>query len=239
MNKIITISILFITLNSFAQKTGIFLDKRDGIEYSTVRIGGQTWMAENLNAGTFRNGDPIPEAKTKKECIEAAKKKQPAWCYYDNNSGNGSVHGKLYNYYAIIDPRELVPEGWLLPSDLEWEKLLKKLGGEKINNFENISTKLKAENKWGTKKTSNESGFSALPSGMRMGYEKCGKKVKGNFVNFGTDTYYWSSSFTNHSRGCYLHLFIGFNDIYNGDYIYTSFPLEAGNGLSVRCYKND
>ena len=233
MNKIITISILFITLNSFAQKTGIFLDKRDGIEYSTVRIGEQTWMAENLNAGTFRNGDPIPEAKTKKEWIEAAKKKQPAWCYYDNNSGNGSVHGKLYNYYAISDPRGLAPQGWHVPSDEEWEVLLQTLGGEKANNFENISLKLKSKDKWGSTKATNESGFSALPSGRRNGNNG------GQFVGLGTHAYFWSSSFTNHLRGCFLHLFIGFDDIYKTDYIYTSFALDSGCGLSLRCLMNN
>ena len=60
----------------------------EGQTYKTVKIGNQTWMAENLNVSTFRNGDPIPQAKTNKEWELAGKNKQPAWCYYDNDPKN-------------------------------------------------------------------------------------------------------------------------------------------------------
>ena len=56
---------------SFSQSTGTITDSSDGKVYKTVVIGSQTWMSENLNVSTFRNGDPIPEAKTNEEWKKA------------------------------------------------------------------------------------------------------------------------------------------------------------------------
>jgi uncharacterized protein (TIGR02145 family) len=64
----------------------------------SIKIGNQTWMLKNLDVDTFRNGDAIPEVKTEEEWIRAGKKKQPSWCYYDNDPTNGEKHGKLYNW---------------------------------------------------------------------------------------------------------------------------------------------
>jgi uncharacterized protein (TIGR02145 family) len=68
-------------------------------------------MAENLDGYRFRNGDPIPEARTKEEWSKAS----PAWCYYENDPENGTKYEKLYNWYALVDPRGLAPEGWHVP----------------------------------------------------------------------------------------------------------------------------
>src|SRR3989338_8108735 len=84
-----------------------------------VQIGGQTWMAENLNVESFRNGDPIPEVKSAEEWEKVGKRKKPAWCYYDYTSANGTKYGKLYNWYAVNDPRGLAPDGWHIPDSLE------------------------------------------------------------------------------------------------------------------------
>jgi len=63
--------------SSFAQQYGSFKDTRDGRAYKTVKIGEQVWMAENINTDRFRNGDIIPEAKTKEEWIKAGENRQP------------------------------------------------------------------------------------------------------------------------------------------------------------------
>jgi uncharacterized protein (TIGR02145 family) len=110
--------------NIFAQQYGSFKDSRDGKVYKTVKIGDQIWMAENLNAERFRNGDIIPEAKTNEVWENACKNKQPAWCYYENNPNNEERFGKLYNWYAIIDSRGLSPEGWHLGSEKEKNELI-------------------------------------------------------------------------------------------------------------------
>jgi uncharacterized protein (TIGR02145 family) len=137
--------------------------------YEEVQIGKQIWMSKNLDATHFRNGDEIPEAKTNKAWKEASKNKQPAWCYYNNAVKNGNLYGKLYNWYAVIDPRGLAPLGWHVPSDDEWTTLTDHLGGEK-----NAGKKLKSASGWLDKgHGSNESGFSGLPGGSRQGYGHC------------------------------------------------------------------
>lgn len=108
----------------------------DGVQPSqTVTIGTQVWMTKNLDVSTFRNGDPIPEAKTKEEWKKAGENKQPAWCYYDNNSANGAQYGKLYNWYAVNDSRGLAPVGYHIPSDAEWTILVDFLGDEAGNKM--------------------------------------------------------------------------------------------------------
>jgi uncharacterized protein (TIGR02145 family) len=105
---LILIQTLYINLLCFGQ-TNTLTDSRDGKVYKTVVIGNQTWMAKNLNVSTFRNGDLIPEAKTLSDWHYAKLNKQPAWCYYDNDPGNGEIYGKLYNWYAVNDSRGLAP----------------------------------------------------------------------------------------------------------------------------------
>jgi uncharacterized protein (TIGR02145 family) len=86
------------------------------------------WMEQNLNVDHFRNGDLIPEAKSNEEWINADNEEKPAWCYKDNNPSDGEKNGKLYNWYAVSDPRGLAPKGWHIPSDKECKM------DKKINN---------------------------------------------------------------------------------------------------------
>ena len=95
----------------------------------TVTIGSQIWATKNLSVTTFRNGDNIPEAKTSEEWKKAGKEKKAAWCYYNNDPANGEKYGKLYNWYAVSDPRGIAPEGYHVPGSLEWERLISGLGG--------------------------------------------------------------------------------------------------------------
>lgn len=91
--------------------------------FKSAKIGDQIWMTENLNVDKFKNGELIPEAKTNEEWVKAGNEKQPAWCYYENNSENGKKYGKLYNWYAVYDYRGLAPKGWHIPKKEEFEKL--------------------------------------------------------------------------------------------------------------------
>ena len=68
-----------------------------------TQMGSQTWMTQNLDVTTYRNGDIIPEVK---DSAAWAKLKTGAWCYYNNDPTNGEVYGKLYNWYAVNDPRD-------------------------------------------------------------------------------------------------------------------------------------
>ena len=99
------------------------VDPRFTTNLKSVVIGTQTWTTENLNVSTFRNGDPIPEAKTKEEWKKADGKRVPAWCNYNFEAKNGEKYGKLYNWYAVNDPRGLAPFGFHVSSANEWGDL--------------------------------------------------------------------------------------------------------------------
>ncbi len=112
-----------------------------------IVAGNQRWMKKNLDVAQFRNGDPIFEAKSVEEWQKAALNKTPAWCYVENKPGKG----KLYNWFAVADPRGLAPKGWHIPSDQEWRQLVNFFGGSK-----KAAQELK-----------KESGFDARLSGFR------------------------------------------------------------------------
>jgi uncharacterized protein (TIGR02145 family) len=179
-----------------------------------VTIGDQLWM----NVNKFRNGDVIPEVKTAEEWKKAGDNKQPAWCYYDNNPVNGEKYGKLYNWYAVNDPRGLAPKGYHIPSDAEWTKLSDYLGGEDAAGIKMKSTSGWNRNGNGT----NSSGFSGLPGGFR--------DDNGTFNYIGEDGGWWSST-ANYSNAWYRYL------NYDFGYVGSSSYNEA-RGLSVRCLRD-
>ena len=186
-----------------------------------VEIGSQVWMAENLNVNHFRNGDPIPQAKTAEEWENAGENGQPAWCYYENDPANGAKYGKLYNWYAVNDPRGLAPEGWRIPSHTEWMELEDFLG-------ENAGPKLKSASGWEDNGNgTNESGFSGLPGGIRSN--------GGIFRNMGRFGYWWSSTDTVHQHphtSAWLRSLFYYNGLVNR--LYSS----RAAGFSVRCLKD-
>jgi uncharacterized protein (TIGR02145 family) len=161
-----------------------FEDSRDSQVYKMIQIGDQLWMAENLNADKFRNGDAIPHAKTDEEWKLAGEKGQPAWCYYNNDPAKGKIYGKLYNWHAINDQRGLAPEGWQISSDEDWEKLIKLLGGKEVagGKLKEVGTKY-----WRSPnlEATNTSGFSALPGGCRS--------ADGSFM-YSRTGHWWSPS---------------------------------------------
>jgi uncharacterized protein (TIGR02145 family) len=186
---------------------------------NSVTIGSQEWQAENLNVDRFRNGDPIPEVRTKEEWEIAGKRGEPAWCYYDNDPENGKIYGKLYNWYAVNDSRGLAPEGWHIPTDGEWTILTDYLGGDEV-----AGGKLKSNSYWNAPNTgaTNESGFSALPGGFR--------NSDGSFYGFRSNAIGWSA--TEHLNGAWFRNLVNFDgNVYGGD-------TDKGSGFSVRCLRD-
>lgn len=184
-----------------------------------VNIGSQVWIAKNLNIGHFRNGDPIPEIRDAAEWVAAGKNGKAAWCYYDNNASNGLKYGRLYNWYAVSDPRGLCPEGWHIPSDAEWSESEILLGGKEAG------MRIKAANGWSEGGNgTNDSGFSGLPAGGRCDFG-------GNFSLIGDFATWWSSNELNK------------NAAYSCDAVYFNGHLSRdefskGIGYSVRCIKD-
>lgn len=180
-------------------------------EKSEVIIGAQVWMTKNLEVTTFRNGDPIPQAASDEAWELAGKNKQPAWCY------NGEHYGKLYNWYAVNDPRGLAPEGWHIPTDQEWEALVKALG-------ENPGKKMKSTWGWHDKGNgTNSSGFSGLPGVVRYS--------DGSFGTFGFSGNWWSSTESRPNDAWERNL--GYND----GSVWRSNKFKEF-GLSVRCLRD-
>jgi uncharacterized protein (TIGR02145 family) len=184
-----------------------------------VKIGNQIWSDTNLDVEKFNNGDIIPEAKTNEEWNLASKNKTSAWCYYDNDRNNGLKYGKLYNWYAITDPRGIAPKGWHIPKEEEWIKLSSYLGGDSI-----AGDKMKSTSGWDVSgEGNNESEFNGLPGGFRFDY--------GDFANITGLGNFWSTTESPISNVEVLILDYGTST--------TSFtPFGKGFGMSVRCIKD-
>ena len=200
-----------------------FMTEKEAVVFSgSVSIGSQVWQTKNLNVDRFRNGDPIPEARTKEEWGAAEKRGQPAWCYYENNASNGSIYGKLYNWYAATDSRGICPAGWHVPSDKEWTVLTNYLGGEDV-----AGSKMKATGTayWQTSNigVTNESGFSALPGGYRI--------YDGSFKGIRNYAFFWSAT----ENGNY---FAWYRILTNDTGKVTRYNFDNSFVASVRCLRD-
>jgi uncharacterized protein (TIGR02145 family) len=214
---------LFLT-KLLSQQSKIILPEEKKIivpdtQFKTVKIGNQHWMKHNLNVDHFRNGDPIPHAKTDKEWGKAGENKQPAWCYYDNDSENGKKYGKLYNWFAVNDPRGLAPQGYHIPTDEEWEELVSYVGGKDVAGI-----KLKSQSRWKDNGNgTDEFGFTALPGGSRY--------FNGYFYDVGYNGCWWSATENNTSNAWYRYM------NYDYSYFYRNY-LNKELGFSVRCLRD-
>ncbi len=194
----------------------------DGNVYSTVKIGDQWWMKENLKVTRFNNGDSI----SYKSDLEEWEQYSQGYCAYNNDINNVDIYGYLYNWYAVDDPRGLAPLGWHVPSNGEWTVLGNFLGGNSV-----AGGKLKEEGAehWFSPNTgaTNESGFTALPGG---GVDYSVTTGKFSFQGRGATANFWSSSPT--SSSAYFR-FLG----YDHHVVGTGYVFKR-EGMSVRCVKD-
>jgi len=186
-----------------------------------VQIGTQIWMTKNLNVSRYRNGDPIPQVT---DPTQWASLTTGAWCYYNNDPTNGPIYGKLYNWFAINDPRGLAPTGSHVPTDAEWTTLTTFLGGEAVagGKIKSIGTTL-----WLSPNTGaiNSSGFTGLPGGDRNALSTAG------FENLSTLGNWWSST-EGISTGAWDVQTVWFGSIAR------RVQYVKNVGLSVRCIKD-
>jgi len=161
----------------------------DGNVYKTVKIGTQSWMVENLKTTKYRNGNSIPNVT---EGSQWSNLTTGAYCDYNNTVSNSIAYGRLYNWNAVSDSRNIAPTGWHVATDYEWTTLTTYLGGEGV-----AGGKLKESGTthWSSPNTSatNESGFSALPGGYRYN--------SGDFNLLGSYGMWWSSTQNSTSGG--------------------------------------
>jgi uncharacterized protein (TIGR02145 family) len=189
--------------------------------YAEVTISGKTWMLNNLDVTTYRNGDVIPEIKNLADWNAAT---TGAWCYYNfvKNDGNGTaVWGKLYNKFAVDDPRGLAPVGWHIPTKLEWLETITAAGPSGAG-------KLKVTTSWKTPIASTNSlGFSAYPAGGI---------IRGQFEpsKIMTESYFWTKA----PAGSDDRFYIYFNAESNDIGVYPDVLPGGLHGFSVRCRKD-
>jgi uncharacterized protein (TIGR02145 family) len=151
----------------------------------SVTVCNQVWMLKNLDVSKYRNGDNIPQAATDQEWKDAGSNRAGAWCYYANDPLNGESYGKLYNWFAVHDPRGLAPSGWHIPADGEWTTLYDCVDGASV-----AGGKLKETGTlhWESPNAgaTNSSGFTALSGGLR--------NFDGVFYYVGKFGVWWSAS---------------------------------------------
>ncbi|NDD67776.1 hypothetical protein EBZ35_09055, partial [bacterium] len=206
----------------------------DGNIYNTVQIGAQCWTQSNLKVSKYRNGDTIPTGLGN---IDWGNTTSGAYAIYNNDPVNDGLYGKLYNWYAVNDSRGLCPTGWHVPSDGEWNVLVKFLDPSADTICGNCISSGIAGGKMKSTATqptpggwiapnsdaTNSSGFTGLPGGSR--------DSGGGFANLGPDGGWWSSSVA----GSGFAWSRGLGYYYAGA---TRYYFHHRFGFSVRCVKD-
>lgn len=165
----------------------------EGNIYSTIYVGAQRWMAENLRTSRYSNGDPISFAPG---AVQWGASGSGSWCYYEGDAGYNVFHGKLYNWYVVQDPRNVCPNGWHVPSDADWKEL-ELVIGIPMPNLNSTGSRGAEANAGGQLKSlimwdnpnigaTDSLGFAALPGGSRF--------TTGLFDQGGAKGYWWTSS---------------------------------------------
>jgi uncharacterized protein (TIGR02145 family) len=210
---------------------------QNNITYATILLSnGQEWMAENLRSTTYANGDPIPNVTDNTAWTQLT---TGAWAHFNNDSQYETPYGKLYNWYAVADPRNVCPAGWHVPTEEEWQQMELTLGipaselqdGPSAGRgaTENVGGKMKSS---GTQHWSppnldatNQSGLSFLPAASRS--------TSGGFSStLGSQNRIWSATETSTNTAIYRSLANNVNGVGR------SSGLNKVGGNSVRCMKD-
>ena len=196
----------------------------DGNVYSTVEIGSQCWMQDNLATETYGDGSAIPTGLSNSAWSSTT---SGAFAVYGDNPANKATYGLLYNWYAVADARGLCPTGWHVPTDAEWTQLTDHLGDTSVagGQMKTTGTLGAGTGLWQAPNTAatNSSGFSGLPGGFRL--------FNGFFFDQGFLGYWWSSSESSTNIAWYRILGYNRGSAYR-DYV------NKRNGFSVRCLRD-
>lgn len=182
MNKVlkiiyfIPILLLMLAISSCSDENDESFVTEDG--YTAIKIGQQIWMQTNLDLATFRNGDSIPMVLDSTGWQQFGITERPASCYADADTAYLKIYGRLYNMYAILDPRGLAPEGWRIPTEQDWNELSNFLGGDRLSG-----NKLKDPASWSDAEPGTS--FKAIPGG--------GRDEVGKFREVGIISTWWSA----------------------------------------------
>jgi uncharacterized protein (TIGR02145 family) len=200
----------------------------DGNTYNTVQIGTQCWTKENLRVTKYRDGTVIPLDESGGTNGDGtgqtwSSRTTGARTVYGHSTANLATYGYLYNWYATTETKGLCPTGWHTPTDGEWTTLIVYLGGVDVagGKLKSIGTAY-----WNNPNTgsTNESGFSAFPGGVRGS--------DGSFFNNKLNALYWSITeiYNNYAWNCFLNY--NLSSVLRGNGYFKSF------GASIRCLKD-
>jgi uncharacterized protein (TIGR02145 family) len=218
--KLIVLTLFCLELTDLQAQT---VKDIDGNVYTSVTIGTQVWMVENLKTTKYRNGDLIGTTTTDTLDISLETTPKYQWAY-DGNESNVNTYGRLYTWYAVMDSRNVCPTGWHVPSDAEWTTLTTYLGGKRVAGGklkETGTTHWRSPNTGAT----NETGFTALPSGYRDS-----DGTYGDVVDYGA---WWSSSERSTTDAYYRYMYRHSSSVYR-----RSHYSDKRNGFSVRCLRD-
>ena len=192
----------------------------DGNPYSSADIGTQTWLVENLKTTKYANGEVIPNLTVLEDWANAT---SGAWSYYENESLYDVPYGKLYNWFAVTDPRNVCPAGWHVPAESEWATLISFLGGNEVAGNALKETGIAHWQPYNDFATNN-SGFTALPGGARS----TSIGISYPIPSLGM---FWSTTPVDSENAVGYYLFDAYQSITRQGY-------ENRTGLSVRCVKD-
>jgi uncharacterized protein (TIGR02145 family) len=208
----------------------------DGNMYNTVQIGNQCWMQSNLKVSRFRNGDSILTGFSNSDWYNLFY--TPAYSIYNNDAQNEIIFGKLYNHVSVRDSREICPTGWHVPTDTEWNVLVKFLDSGSDTSCNNCiqsqiaggalksTSILPIQSGWMPPNTgaTNSSGFFGTPGGMRDGHT-------GTFNDLRNVAFWWTSStsYAGHPARVVVH---------NAANFYKGGNFHGLYGFSVRCLRD-
>jgi uncharacterized protein (TIGR02145 family) len=188
---------------------------------SSVVIGTQCWMAKNLEVCRYRNGDKIPYVANAKKWSTLT---TGAWCWPNNDSVLGAVYGKIYNWYAVNDPRGLAPAGWHVPSDDEWATMVNYLGGAAVAGGKLKET---GTEHWLSPNAdaTNSTGYTGLPAGNRYN--------NGQFLYLNMYCWCWTTTLEN-GLPVYRRL-----NYYDGSVFRGAGNTDMRDGFPIRCIKDN
>jgi uncharacterized protein (TIGR02145 family) len=211
-----------------SDKTYGIMSDQQGNVYKTILIGSKEWMAENLKTTIYSNGNAIVNVTDNGQWSGLT---TGAWCYNNNDSQYDCPYGKLYNWYAVTDPRNVCPTGWHVPTDAEWSDLINYLdpnadGGSNLLNVAGGKLKSTGTQYWLSPNNSatNESGFSGLPGGARDAYA--------TFYSIGINGVWWGASESSPSGMAW------YRDMYSSTGYLRRLLDSKRCGFSVRCLKD-
>jgi uncharacterized protein (TIGR02145 family) len=226
MKNIIITAIIVLTIISFqsCKKEGDnVISDFEGNVYTSVNIGKQVWMVENLKATKYNDGTSIPLVTDDGALEEFS---TPYYCWYNNDITNEGTYGALYNWFAVDAAgnggKNVCPKGWHVPTDADWTTLTNYLGGEDV-----AGGKLKESGTiyWLSPNTdaTNEKDFTALPGGYRYS--------DGDYYGIGYNGYWWSSTEYSAEYASFRGMYYYGSNVYRDNF-------DKRYGFSVRCLQD-